>query len=169
MLTGLELKNFKCFEEMQIELKNVNVFTGVNGVGKSTVIQALLLLRQSYLMGKENHGLYLNGRYAQTGNSQDVLYDKAQDDLVGITLKTSSEKKYMHLFAYEQDVDCLPAIENSSVVSDSEMNDSALYGDNFVYLSAYRINPRERYGVISEKGLKKRNFGNDGEFARSAG
>ena len=48
MISGLELKNFKCFENMQIDLKNVNVFAGVNGVGKSTVIQALLLMRQSF-------------------------------------------------------------------------------------------------------------------------
>ena len=165
MLTSLELKNFKCFEQMQIDLKNVNIFAGVNGVGKSTVIQALLLLRQSYLMGKENNGLYLNGRYVETGYSQDVLYDEAREDFVGITLETSSAKRYVHFFAYEQDIDCLPVLEEQSMVADDEEKENFLYGDGFIYLSAYRINPRERYGVISEKDLKKRNFGNDGEFA----
>ncbi|MDE7359720.1 MAG: DUF3696 domain-containing protein, partial [Lachnospiraceae bacterium] len=37
--------------------------------------------------------------------------------------------------------------------------------EKFVYLSAYRIKPQERYRVINEKDLKKRYFGNDGEFA----
>ena len=163
MITGLELKNFKCFGEMQINLKNVNIFTGVNGVGKSTVIQTLLLLRQSFLMDKENSRLYLNGKYVEMGNSQDVVYDKAQDDFVEINLTTSGREKYTYVFSYEQDADYLTTVKKPSAMMAEGGN--PLYGDNFVYLSAYRIRPQERYGVISEKDLRTRNFGNNGEFA----
>ena len=62
MITKLQLNNFKCFENFSMDLKNVNVFTGINGMGKSTVIQSLLLLVQSYYQDKENKGLILNGR-----------------------------------------------------------------------------------------------------------
>lgn len=166
MISRLELKNFKCFENLKIDLKNVNIFTGVNGVGKSTVIQALLLLRQSFLTDKENDKLYLNGRYAEMGNSQDVVYDKAQDDFVEINIWTSDEIKYTHTFSYEQDTEYLKAVGETSGMSEEELQYNApLYGDDFVYLAAYRIKPQERYGVISEKDLKKRNFGNNGEFA----
>lgn len=166
MISNLELKNFKCFENLQIDLKNVNIFTGVNGVGKSTIIQALLLLRQSLLVDKESDKLYLNGRYVEMGNSQDVVYDKAQDDFVEINVSIAYEKKYAHTFSYEQDTDYLKAVMRTSDLSEEErQNKVSLFNDNFIYLSAFRIKPQERYGVISEKELKARNFGTNGEFA----
>lgn len=155
MITGLELENFKCFEKLQIDLKSVNIFTGVNGVGKSTVIQALLLLFQS---SGESRRLTLNGKYTEMGYSQDVVYDKAQEDFVKIGITGSEKKEYMHIFSYEQDVDYLTAVETPA--------DSAfLAEEKFIYLSAYRIKPQERYRVISEKDLKMRRLGNNGEFA----
>lgn len=165
MISGLELKNFKCFENMQIDLKNVNVFAGVNGVGKSTVIQALLLLRQSFRADQENGRLYLNGKYAEMGYSQDVVYDKAQDDFVEINLTMSNNRKYIHVFSYEQDTDYLKSVKNAPNKMEKGQENSLLYGDHFVYLSAYRIKPQEHYGVISEEDLRTRNFGNNGEFA----
>lgn len=34
MIRNLKLKNFKCFENLDLDLKNVNIFTGINGMGK---------------------------------------------------------------------------------------------------------------------------------------
>ena len=47
MIKRIYVKNFKCFEEVSVECRELNLFTGVNGMGKSTIIQALLLLRQT--------------------------------------------------------------------------------------------------------------------------
>jgi AAA15 family ATPase/GTPase len=44
MLSQIQLKNFKCFKNMTtVPLTGINLFTGINGRGKSTVLQALLL------------------------------------------------------------------------------------------------------------------------------
>lgn len=165
MITGLELKNFKCFENICMDLKNVNIFTGVNGVGKSTVIQALLLLRQSFMANQESGRLLLNGKYAEMGNSQDVVYDKAQEDLVEISLLVSDEKKDTYVFSYEQDTDYLTTVKKPCLKKEETQGKDPLFGDNFIYLSAYRIKPQGRYGVVSEKDLRARNFGNNGEYA----
>lgn len=158
MIDKLQLKNFKCFELLDIDLKNVNVFTGVNGMGKSTVIQSLLLLRQSQQMSKENKGLFLNGRYINLGNSQDVVYDKAVDDEIEINYMTFENKWHENRFSFKQDTDFLPCKNNL-------MDGMALTENRFVYLSAYRIQPQERYRVIDEEELKNHDFGNNGEFA----
>jgi len=47
MIKKIYIKNFKALKTVDIELSNINIFTGLNGMGKSTMIQALLLLRQS--------------------------------------------------------------------------------------------------------------------------
>ena len=47
MITNVTLENFKCFRRISVDPKLVTVFIGPNGTGKSGVLQALLLLKQS--------------------------------------------------------------------------------------------------------------------------
>lgn len=44
MIEKLQLTNFKCFQEDRIDFKPLTMLTGANASGKSSVIQALLLL-----------------------------------------------------------------------------------------------------------------------------
>ena len=47
MIQSLELKNFKAIKKKNFKLRNLNILLGLNGQGKSSFIQSLLLLRQS--------------------------------------------------------------------------------------------------------------------------
>ena len=47
MISNITLQNFKCFHSISIDPKLITVFIGPNGTGKSGVLQALLLLKQS--------------------------------------------------------------------------------------------------------------------------
>ena len=47
MITNITLGNFKCFRHVGIDPKLVTVLIGPNGTGKSGVLQALMLLKQS--------------------------------------------------------------------------------------------------------------------------
>lgn len=161
MISKIELKNFKCFENIKIPFGNVTVLTGINGMGKSTVIQALLLLRQSYLKDKKIKGLYLNGKYVDLGNAQDVLYEKAVTDEIGIAYETMDGLRNQYVFGYVQDSDYLPLLSE-------DLNDEMeahIWDSKFSYLSAYRIKPQELYGIINEEEISKREFGNSGEAA----
>lgn len=73
MLTQIKLTNFKCFkEETAIPLSKFNLFTGVNGAGKSTALQALLLMRQSVELDEFATELVLNGSCVSLGSFDDV-------------------------------------------------------------------------------------------------
>lgn len=73
MLTEIKLTNFKCFkEETSIPLSRFNLFTGVNGAGKSTALQALLLMRQSIEHNPYTTELILNGSCVSLGSFEDV-------------------------------------------------------------------------------------------------
>ena len=109
MISEIKLSNFKCFEELTMPLKNVTVLTGINGMGKSTVIQSLLLLRQSYLKDKDLKGLHLNGKYVDLGNAQDVLYEKADSDTLGIEV-SSEEGEQEYFFQYKPESNFLPGM-----------------------------------------------------------
>ena len=47
MIKKISLQNFKCFRHISVDPRLVTVFIGPNGTGKSGVLQALLLLKQS--------------------------------------------------------------------------------------------------------------------------
>ena len=47
MITNITLENLKCFRKVEVNPKHVTLFIGPNSTGKSGVLQALLLLKQS--------------------------------------------------------------------------------------------------------------------------
>lgn len=161
MIYELEVKNFKCYESLKLELKPLNVLMGLNGMGKSTIIQSLLLLRQSY---QENRlqGLKLNGKYVTLGNGSDVLSERADDEIIGFHIKEDAGSLRTQ-YSYVAESDLLPNYMLEDVAFE-ELN-SVLFSDRFLYLSAYRIEPRILYRIADEKELKSRDFGNNGEFA----
>ena len=78
MLNKLFLQNFKCYKKQNIDFSNLTVFSGINGSGKSTVIQAILFLRQLALTDqcKDAYGnlvANLNGPLVQFGSFNDLI------------------------------------------------------------------------------------------------
>src|SRR5438034_9819649 len=87
MIQSIRLTNFKCFEEQAVTMRALTLLAGLNSSGKSTVIQAFLLLRQSHLENLlPKKGLTLNGKLAQLGTAKDILFEEAEKDEVGIEL-----------------------------------------------------------------------------------
>ncbi len=73
MIKQLVLKNFKLFkEETPIPLSNINLLTGINGRGKSTVLQSLLLMKQSPAFDRTTTKLVLNGEDVSLGSYMDI-------------------------------------------------------------------------------------------------
>lgn len=73
MLSEIRLENFKCFENVaRIPVGKINLFTGINGRGKSTVLQALLLMRQSLEHSRTTNKIVFNGSCVEIGNFHDV-------------------------------------------------------------------------------------------------
>ena len=67
----LHIQNFKCFKKTEIPINQLTVLAGGNGNGKSSVIQALLLLRRT--LEKEEENIELNGAYClNLGNSYNL-------------------------------------------------------------------------------------------------
>ena len=93
MLTAVEFANFKCFKQRQIALGNLTLLTGLNGVGKSTVLQAMLLLRQSFLQQSLAHkSLLLNGSLINLGTAGEVLYRGAEENVIGLKLLSGPQE-----------------------------------------------------------------------------
>lgn len=84
MITQLELKNFRCFRELILnELKPITIFTGGNGVGKSTILEGLFLLfdrNNCDVFRKINAFRGLTHMYPLPSNQWEHLFWKKQMD-----------------------------------------------------------------------------------------
>src|SRR5260370_21155222 len=108
MIESIQLTNFKCFEQQDVVLKPLTLLAGLNSSGKSTIIQALLLLRQSYLENLlPSTGLTLNGKLAQLGTAKDVLFEEADVDEIGFELQDDPPASLKLQFAYREKSDVL--------------------------------------------------------------
>jgi predicted ATPase len=163
MIESIQLTNFKCFEHQNVPLRALNLLAGLNSSGKSTIIQSLLLLRQSY---QENLlpsiGLTLNGKLVQLGTAKDVLFEESDIDEIAFELNDDAPASLHLRFAYREESDVLAVID-SNVTGDVWRTN--LFGDNFQYLRAERIGPRTSFAMSDYEVRHHRQIGSSGEFA----
>ena len=96
MITNITLENFKCFQKVSIDPKQVTLFIGPNGTGKSGVLQALLLLKQSE--DASDH-LDLSGNLVSLSPEEFLLHsaDRKSDRVaLGVTGVWDIESKKVH-------------------------------------------------------------------------
>jgi predicted ATPase len=163
MLTSIRLKNFKCFLDEEIPLCPLTVLSGVNGMGKSTVLQSLLILRQSIISRTINDkGALLNGPLISLGTADDILYEHAEsDDLIEISIKSDDGAKGIFAFNYEKGSPTLP----NAISEKQEDKITVLSGEQFYYLNAERSGPRTSFPFADHEMAKYNPIGNSGEFS----
>lgn len=90
MITSLGLDKFKCFDKLdKIEFSQINLLTGLNGRGKSTVIQSMLLIAQSFSENKSLESLKINdGKFLKLGTFYDILNVRFPNNDFGIRVET---------------------------------------------------------------------------------
>ncbi|MGI9257111.1 MAG: DUF3696 domain-containing protein [Salinispira sp.] len=161
MISSIKLKNFKCFKNERIPLSPLTVLSGVNSMGKSTVLQALRMLRQSVISNTiKNEGALLNGTLVSLGTADDVLYEKADnDDSIGVGLTvTDGNEEYFFEFNYSTGERILPNAPHSPKTCEM------LLMDNFFYLQAERLGPRVSFPCSNYEVQHYNRIGNAGEF-----
>lgn len=137
MIRNIAIRNFKCFETLELSLSNLNVFSGLNGMGKSTAIQTLLLLKQSQEQDTALHKIVLNGNYVLLGVGKDILFEDASSDDLQFCYTDESGVTDLHVH-YTPDRDVLDAkLASGDVISS--------LNSGFEYINAGRLSPQTVY------------------------
>ena len=158
MIKKLTLKNFKAFEEETFNIAPLTLITGINGMGKSSIIQSLLLLKDNYNIKNltTGHPISLTGDLVDLETAESLCYFKANDRKVSIDIvdENSLEGNKLNDYCWELDASIANAIELPfSFSSTGSLEDLSLFRPSFIFLSAERLGPRGEY----EKKYK-RNF-----------
>jgi predicted ATPase len=91
MLRSLYVADFKCFQELALKLSPLTMLSGVNGGGKSSVIQALVLLAQTFSEREWGRTLLLNGPAVSLGSVADVLSQRSSRRHLRLGVTTENE------------------------------------------------------------------------------
>lgn len=77
MLTNLTLENFKAFQKLDdLKIKPITILCGTNSCGKSSILQSILLLKQTLESNNPNQNLLINGTYVKLGYFDDIVFKK---------------------------------------------------------------------------------------------
>ncbi|MFE9138484.1 DUF3696 domain-containing protein [Streptomyces sp. NPDC007355] len=177
MIEHLSLVNFKAFRSARIRLAPVTLLTGLNSSGKSTVLQSLALLRQSYdsgiLMSTDGDadsrgGFLLDGDLVELGTGQDLLHEDfttkeaGKDPLISVMLETVGTGTYAWAAKYAPEQDVLPI---ALPIAPADWEELPLFSRRFQYLKADRITPATTYPRSHHQAIGRGFLGSRGEHA----
>jgi predicted ATPase len=163
-IDAIELTNFKAFDEIEVPLGQLTVLSGLNGSGKSSVVQALGLLRQSNDAGMLRTGhIALNGALVEIGTGRDLLFQGYDAAKVGIALMVSpaDQPPLEWIAEVAPEADVLPCIVLPESGRDAELN---VFDTGFQFLRADRITPASTYPISQHAIGTERFLGARGEY-----
>ena len=170
MLTKIGVSNFKCFANLDLPCAPITLLCGMNGMGKSSVMQALLVLRQSYDLRELREGrIALGGELADIGAGRDALFEYADSDVIAFSLRRNDVEAPCELSCdYDRGSDRLNLRPTSDAPGGFGISDPwrrmPPFGGIFVYIDAERAGPRKTY-PHSETAARRGELGVRGEYA----
>jgi len=180
VIAQIDLKHFKCFEMLKLPLTDLTLLSGANASGKSSILQAMVLLHQTMREHEWSTRLMLNGNTLKLGTVSDVV-DKIhgrhafeiglEDDAKSYSWKFSGDRADMSLAV--DTVDVSGSVSNNPqklqfmFPSDSNNVTAGLAKRirGLTYITAERIGPREFYPLEDRQNASV--VGPAGEYAIS--
>lgn len=147
MIKKITISNFKSLKSVQLDLGRFNILCGTNASGKSSLIQAILLMSQNM---DENDEIILNGELLSLGEFIEIKnFDASMDVPVSVSLKDSEDVSSVLTFNQDE-------IMKKEVVFPK-------INQQLYYLAANRIGNSD----VFERASRKNVFGLLGEYAIS--
>lgn len=147
MLSEIQLRNFKPHKNTRLDLGNLTLLTGVNSSGKSSLIQALLLLRQTFLLGRLDGGLDLDMKepLCKIGTGQEALYRLADSSLLAFELVDGQRFSFEYAVEAALGRTYLPKSRYSENVQREVLSRLSLFNVNFQYVSSLRFGGKSHF------------------------
>lgn len=160
MISQIDLQHFKCFELLRLPLGDLTLLSGSNASGKSSVLQALVLLHQTMHEHEWSTRLMLNGTAIKLGTVSDVVDKVHGRRTFGIGI-VDDRRRYYWIFAGERS-EMSMAVDQVTIGTEQHKQPESLRYllppkmdkaatsltnrlRNLTYITAERVGPREVY------------------------
>lgn len=164
ILKNIKISGFKCFKKAHIPLKRLSVLTGLNGAGKSTVLQSLLLFSQTLReMEIINNRLFwpLNGELVSLGTFGEVHNSESPDSKIHFEYNFDDETKPLKF-----KLSAKPSDSNlSSPLKAQEFLKNYSQIKQMQYLGPLRTINGDILSIPNKQNFYREGLGTDGRFA----
>lgn len=151
-MMNFHIENFKCYYRVDLPLNFLTVLAGANGNGKSTAIQAILMMRNAYEHELLNDNVVeINGPYCLSlGTTLDIIPVDA-DKNSNIILSFANNDEYAcFTFPLSDEHSDLSLHFNNPQFS-ANYKSLPIFHKTFYYLNAERIGPRVSQSIKVHK------------------
>ena len=141
LINSLGLKNFKCFEELDVKFAPITLLTGANSSGKSSLINAILAVLQT-----EQFPFYLspNGKYVNMGSFEEIIYQNKADECFDVFIEFNQDiDATFDTQWYRNSANGLPRMRNMYDVDPSYVPED--FEKDFNYVGSFRHPPERTY------------------------
>jgi predicted ATPase len=161
VITRIDLELFKCFKLLKLPVDALTLLSGTNASGKSSVLQAMVLLHQTILNHEWSTRLQLNGSELELGTVGDVVdqvYGRfefgigiiAEDCSVRWTFSFGEDKQAMSAMVASVSVNgaAIPNPEKLRFLFPEPLGVAEWLANrlrSLAYLTAERVGPRDSY------------------------
>ncbi len=162
MINSISVRGFKSLLKVDMPISGLNVLVGGNAAGKSTVIQALLMLRQSVDLDGKLRTLKLNGALFSGGKATDIFHPVANRQL-RFLVEASAAAPVEVSCSYQAEE---PNSRQLQIVEEIAPAGALFARDDggFAYLNAERLGPRVRHPLPVEENGVAGALGIQGEY-----
>lgn len=152
MIKNLKVRNFKSLKDVNLVLGKMNILSGTNSSGKTSIIHSLLFLSQN---ANSNKYAQLNGKLVQLGKYEDVknFTSSITEDVL---IEGSNHNGKYSLIINKDEVS-----ENLVEIKEATRLKEFQYENDIFYISANRIGIKD----VHESGNNLEHFGLNGEYA----
>lgn len=145
MFDKLTIENFKCFKKQEFVFPCLTVFVGANGMGKSTVVQSLLLIRSAKEM-RDSSSVALNGPYGlELGTSASIINQDVDSNEIRFSVKDEQDNLLFDMVLEGSLVEEKLDMRRKTFV---EQVNEGIMAEEFYYLSAERRGPRVSQRIV---------------------
>lgn len=180
MISYFSVKNFKSLHSVGIKTTNLNLFMGLNSMGKSSLIQSLLMLRQSFIQGSWDiekktkrplplGKLLIQGDLISLGTAKDIFCQKAEDTSISFSIHNQGGPQIKLSYQYDSKDYQKPFLQGGLTENFEgfikDVENINIFSDNFHYLAAEHLGPQKIYQGQGRELSKLNVLGNRGEYA----
>jgi predicted ATPase len=160
MISKITIKNFKALKDINLDAKPLSLLMGLNGMGKSSLIQTFLMLRQSQTLDRGN--ISLSGHLIEIGKGKDAMYQYSDDEFIRLAFEFDGQEPLTWNLKYNPNSNYLECDEKYEW---SKLSTYSILGKNFQYLKADRESPQTDYQTSYAEVINDRQVGIDGKYA----
>ena len=170
MLSSLDLTAFKAFDELHLSLGSLTLLSGLNSAGKSSVLQALSLVRQSFdaamLEQPDRSELLLNGPLVELGTVADIYceYTRRNPSVLEFGFRGDNADHAVLRGTGVADHPTADVLKLDAGTHIFENSATAFLHRRFNYLRADRVSPETTFRRSHREVVQRRSLGARGEF-----